>query len=127
MQCSKILMCENGPSLSRVVAGMWRMGEWSMSVSQRLQLIEQCIELGVTTFDHADIYGGGEVELRFGEALANKSELKHKIQIVTKCGIQNANATWVKTNGYNFANTKACINQLTSVTLRITVNKVENK
>lgn len=81
-------MCQNGPILSRIVAGMWRMGEWSMSVSQRLKLIEQCIALGVTTFDHADIYGGGEVELIFGEALASKPELKHQIQIVTKCGIQ---------------------------------------
>lgn len=84
-------MCQDGPVLSRVVAGMWRMGEWSMSVSQCLELIEQCIGLGVTTFDHADIYGGGEVELRFGEALASKSELKNKIQIVTKCGIQLQN------------------------------------
>jgi predicted oxidoreductase len=88
MKCSKILMCQDGPNLSRIVAGMWRMGEWRMSVSQRLQLIEQCIALGVTTFDHADIYGSGEVELLFGEALASKSELKHQIQIVTKCGIQ---------------------------------------
>lgn len=84
-------MCQDGPILSRIVAGMWRMGEWSMSVSQRFQLIEQCIELGITTFDHADIYVGGEVELLFGEALASKYELKHQIQIVSKCGIQLPN------------------------------------
>lgn len=87
MFCSKISMCQNGPALSRVIAGMWRMAEWNMTAPERLRFIEQCIALGVTTFDHADIYGNGEVESLFGQAIANKPELKNKIEIVTKCGI----------------------------------------
>ena len=70
---------------------MWRMADWNMSVQQRLHFIEQCIDLGVTTFDHADIYGGSTVEALFGEALAGNVALKKQIQIVTKCGIQLAN------------------------------------
>lgn len=75
-------------NLSRVVAGMWRMTEWDMTPQQRLAFIEQCIALGVTSFDHADIYGGYGVEGLFGEALALKPALRPQIQIVSKCGIK---------------------------------------
>ena len=74
--------------LSRIVAGMWRMTEWDMTPQQRLAFIEQCIALGVTSFDHADIYGGYGVEGLFGEALALKPALREQIQIVSKCGIK---------------------------------------
>jgi len=75
-------------TLSRIVAGMWRMTEWDMTPQQRLAFIEQCIALGVTSFDHADIYGGYGVEGLFGEALALKPSLRSQIQIVSKCGIK---------------------------------------
>jgi hypothetical protein len=74
--------------LSRVVAGMWRMTEWNMTPQQRLAFIEQCLELGVSSFDHADIYGGYGVEALFGEALALKPALREQMQIVSKCGIK---------------------------------------
>ncbi|SFH01363.1 Predicted oxidoreductase [Duganella sp. CF458] len=74
--------------LSRIVAGMWRMTEWDMTPQQRLAFIEQCIALGVTSFDHADIYGGYGVEGLFGEALALKPSLREQIQVVSKCGIK---------------------------------------
>lgn len=75
-------------NLSRIVAGMWRMTEWDMTPQQRLDFIEQCIALGVTSFDHADIYGGYGVEGLFGEALALKPSLRGQIQLVSKCGIK---------------------------------------
>lgn len=74
--------------LSRIIAGAWRMGDWNWSAGQRLSWIEQCIERGVTTFDHADIYGNYGVEGLFGEALALKPDLREKIQLVSKCGIK---------------------------------------
>ena len=46
------------PHLSRIVAGAWRMGDWNFSVDERVRWIEGCLDLGITTFDHADIYGG---------------------------------------------------------------------
>jgi predicted oxidoreductase len=78
----------DGLALSRIVAGMWRMSEWDMAPQQRLAFIEQCLELGVTSFDHADIYGGYGVEALFGEALALKPALRERMQIVSKCGIK---------------------------------------
>jgi predicted oxidoreductase len=78
----------NKLNLSPIVAGMWRMTEWNLTPEQRLAFIEQCIELGVTSFDHADIYGGYGVEGLFGEALALKPSLRDQIQLVSKCGIK---------------------------------------
>ncbi|WP_396225171.1 aldo/keto reductase family oxidoreductase [Gemmatimonas sp.] len=74
--------------LSPIVAGVWRMASWNWSPPERLRWIEQCLELGVTSFDHADIYGGYTVETLFGEALALAPSLRQRMQLVTKCGIQ---------------------------------------
>lgn len=81
-------LCPGGPRLSRIVAGAWRMDSWGWTPQQRLRWIEQCLELGVTSFDHADIYGGYSVEGLFGEALQLAPQLREQMQLVSKCGIQ---------------------------------------
>lgn len=87
IQSPRTEIAPQGPTLSRVTAGMWRLGEWNMDPAQRLAWIHQAIERGVTTFDHADIYGGYTVEALFGEALALEPSLREHIEIVSKCGI----------------------------------------
>lgn len=74
-----------GPELSPLIAGLWRLKHWGLSPQQLLQFIEQCIELGVTTMDHAMVYRSQEP---FGKALALKPELRNQMQIITKCGIR---------------------------------------
>jgi predicted oxidoreductase len=74
--------------LSPVVAGMWRLLEWKLDAPALARWIEQAIELGVTSFDHADIYGGYGCEAAFGAALAAAPGLRERLQIVTKCGIR---------------------------------------
>ena len=64
----RVELCPGGPRLSPIVAGAWRMAEWGWSAQQRLRWVEQCMELGVTSFDHADLYGGYSVEGLFGAA-----------------------------------------------------------
>jgi predicted oxidoreductase len=88
LHCPRITTREGGPELSRVVAGMWRMNEWGMSVEERVAFIEQCLALGVTSFDHADIYGDYGVEGVFGEALRAQPSLRSRIELVSKCGIK---------------------------------------
>ena len=51
-------IASQGPDFSPLIMGYWRLMEWGMSPQQLLAFIEQHIELGVTTADHADIYGG---------------------------------------------------------------------
>jgi predicted oxidoreductase len=75
-------------TLSPIVAGMWRLNEWKLDTPGLARWIEQTLELGITSFDHADIYGGYSVEAAFGEALAASPGLRDRMQLVTKCGIK---------------------------------------
>ena len=79
-----------GLRLSPVVAGLWRLNEWGLDTAATLRWIEQALDLGISSFDHADIYGGYAVEAQFGEALARAPTLRQRIQLVTKCGIKLA-------------------------------------
>ena len=67
------------------------MSDWAWSPAERLVWIEACIARGVTSFDHADIYGGYAVEALFGEALALKPSLRGQMQLISKCGIKLVN------------------------------------
>ncbi|MEO5690069.1 MAG: aldo/keto reductase [Burkholderiaceae bacterium] len=83
-----LVTAAGGPTLSRIVAGAWRMGDWNFSVDERVRWIEGCLDLGITTFDHADIYGNYACEALFGDALAAAPHLRERLQLVTKCGIR---------------------------------------
>ena len=50
-------------------------------------VVLDAVECGVTLFDHADIYGGGESEAIFGRVLARNPGLREKIILQDKCGI----------------------------------------
>jgi predicted oxidoreductase len=84
----RIRLEENGPELSRIAAGMWRLDGWEHRGEKLADWIEEAVDLGVTTFDHADIYGGYICEGIFGEALALRPGLRDRIELVTKCGIR---------------------------------------
>lgn len=88
----RVPLSPTGPQLSAVVAGVWRMAGWGMDVPARVRWIEACLDLGVTSFDHADIYGDYAVEALFGEALAAAPGLRARLQLVTKCGIKLVSA-----------------------------------
>ncbi|NJK42597.1 MAG: oxidoreductase, partial [Aquincola sp.] len=74
--------------LSPIVAGTWRLPEWKLDTPGLMRWIEQVLELGITSFDHADVYGGYSVEAAFGDALAASPALRERMQLVTKCGIK---------------------------------------
>jgi len=90
-------------SFSRLIHGYWRLADWNMSTEETLYLIEHCLEQGITTFDHADIYGSYTCEELFGKALALKPNLREKMEIVTKCGIvlKSPNRPHHKSHHYN--------------------------
>ena len=86
---NRIKIAQNGPTFSRLVFGTMKWGVWGWKLRTRaiIQLIEESIEAGVTTFDHADIYGDYTTESDFGKALKVRPDLRKKLEIVTKCGI----------------------------------------
>lgn len=90
MTVTRVKLAESGPEFSRFVAGFWRALSWDKTTQELLTFIEQNIELGVTTMDHADIYGQYSCEAAFGAALALKPALREQVELVSKCGIKPA-------------------------------------
>ena len=74
---------------SKVIAGVMNWGDWGAQLQKKemSRLIEECLDIGVTTFDHADIYGGHTTEKQWGKAFKHSGISRDKIQIITKCGI----------------------------------------
>ena len=53
-----------------------------------VKVIETAYENGINFFDHADIYGAGQCETVFAEALAQTSILREAIYLQSKCAIR---------------------------------------
>jgi len=83
----RIALAPQGPEFSRFVMGYWRLMEWNMSSRQLVSFIEAHLDLGITTVDHADIYGGYQCEAAFGEVLKLAPHLRERMEVVSKCGI----------------------------------------
>lgn len=66
-----------------------RWGVWGAnhSVKEFQKLIEFCLEENITTFDHADIYGGHTTEELFGNAWKEMDLKRENLQFISKCGI----------------------------------------
>ncbi|WP_273568427.1 aldo/keto reductase [Maribacter halichondriae] len=75
---------------SRIIAGTMTWGQWGkqLSKSDKIELMHHCLEVGITTFDHADIYGGYTNETDFGAAFSESEIIRENIQLISKCGIQ---------------------------------------
>lgn len=75
---------------SDLIVGTMRLGTWgvNMDTDELERFIDECLELGLNDFDHADIYGHYTEEENFGKVLARRPDLKTKLQITTKCGIK---------------------------------------
>ena len=72
------------------IVGCMRWGTWgaNFTTHQYEKMIQQCIDLGLTEFDHADIYGDYTTEAEFGAVLKGNTNLRDKIKLITKCGIK---------------------------------------
>lgn len=77
---------QTGVQGSRIALGCMRMA--ALDLAQAEQVIGTAMAQGMTFFDHADIYGGGESEKRFGEAVKNLGLAREDMILQSKCGIQ---------------------------------------
>jgi len=80
----------NDLRFSPVIAGCMRLGEWGAkyNTSEYEYFVDSCLDLGVSDFDHADIYGGFSTENEFGDVIKKRPDLKSKVKITTKCTIK---------------------------------------
>lgn len=93
---------------SPIIIGTMRLGDWGskLSTHELEQFIDACLDLGFRDFDHADIYGHYTEEERFGQIIKRRPDLKSKIQITTKCGINLITANRPKHNIKSYNSTK---------------------
>ncbi len=75
---------------SRIISGTMTWGSWGKDFSKKemIDLIHHCLTNEITSFDHADIYGGYTTESDFGKAFADSGIKRDTIQLISKCGIQ---------------------------------------
>lgn len=76
-----------GCRLSDLVQGYWRLADWGRGAAETHDFIHRHLDLGISSVDHADIYGDYRCEALFGAALAREPGLRDRLQIVTKCNI----------------------------------------
>ncbi|KAI8898685.1 aldo/keto reductase [Globomyces pollinis-pini] len=89
MNNKKLEMTQSTFEMSKLVFGTWRLADkHSKNANDILLRIKKCLQLGITTFDLADIYGGYTYEELFGKALALEPSLRSQMQIISKCNIQ---------------------------------------
>ncbi|MFN4314460.1 MAG: aldo/keto reductase family oxidoreductase [Chitinophagaceae bacterium] len=82
----KIYLSDSGPKVSPAIYGFYRWTDQDMDYSKMEEIVNLCLELGINTFDHADIYGGYQAETLFGNILKNRSVKRNDVVLFTKCG-----------------------------------------
>ncbi|WP_298303398.1 aldo/keto reductase [Flavobacterium sp.] len=92
-------------TLSPVIAGTMNWGVWDkkLNTQEMIHLINICIENKITTFDHADIYGGYTTEEQFGKAFDESKISREKLQLISKCGIQLEGTRTNKIKHYDYS------------------------
>ena len=85
----KVSLSDSGPKVSEAIYGFWRWtDEGAVTTSQIEKTVNLCLDLGINTFDHADVYGDNTIETHFGRIIANKSVKRDDIVLFSKCGIR---------------------------------------
>jgi len=91
----KIYLSDSGPKVSPAVYGFYR---WDNTTADALSSMERiinlCLELGINTFDHADIYGAYQCEELFGKVINRKSFKREDLVLFTKCGLRIPHANY---------------------------------
>ncbi|MDD4694764.1 MAG: aldo/keto reductase, partial [Firmicutes bacterium] len=68
-----------------IAVGCMRMK--SLSIKEAATFVQTALDEGANFFDHADVYGNGECEEIFADAIHMTSRVREKIIIQSKCGI----------------------------------------
>lgn len=93
-------LAKRGISTSRLVFGCMMLGGgWNRNpitqgdIRAAEEAVDTALGIGITMFDHADIYAHGKAEETFGAVLKNRPNLREQIVLQSKCGIRFADDT----------------------------------
>lgn len=88
---NKVYLSDSGPKVSEVIYGFWRwQNEGNETTLKMDKIVNLCLELGINTFDHADIYGDYKIEEHFGKLIKSKSVKREDVILFSKCGIRKS-------------------------------------
>ncbi|MDR2731812.1 MAG: aldo/keto reductase [Fibromonadaceae bacterium] len=76
----------SGLQVPALAVGCMRINNVDRAIAKKV--VKTALDLGANFFDHADIYGGGECEEIFAEAIEMSSSVRENIFLQTKCGIK---------------------------------------
>lgn len=89
----KIYLSDAGPKVSPAIYGFYRWHQEENMPATMERVVRLCLELGINTFDHADVYGNYQCEELFGNLIANGSVKREDIILFTKCGLRIPDAS----------------------------------
>ncbi|MFB1050422.1 aldo/keto reductase family oxidoreductase [Paraliobacillus sp. JSM ZJ581] len=82
----KLQLGKSALEVGQISLGCMRMN--ALSKKEASDVIDHALDLGIDLFDHADIYGDGESEKVFAEAIQENRTIRNKIYLQSKCGIR---------------------------------------
>ena len=91
---NKIKVANSDLNVSEISLGCMRISELTNPEIDRL--IHTALDAGVDFFDHADVYGGGQCEAKFSEAIDLKPQLREKMFLQSKVGIRKGSFDFSK-------------------------------
>lgn len=92
----QINLGSTGLKVPQVALGCMRMS--GLSKKEAADVIQTSIEQEINFFDHADIYGAGQAEIIFGEAIKELGLNREELIIQSKCGIRDGFYDFSKEN-----------------------------
>lgn len=82
----KIVLGNSGLQVPNIAVGCMRIN--SIDSQNTEAFVQKSLELGANFFDHADVYGGGECERIFADAIHMSPHVRENIILQSKCGIR---------------------------------------
>ncbi|HEX2534577.1 MAG TPA: aldo/keto reductase, partial [Chitinophagaceae bacterium] len=84
-----VYLSDAGPRVSPAIYGFYRWHEVGRNPADIMErILDVCLELGINTFDHADIYGDYQCEELFGQVMKQRSIPRERLVLFSKCGLR---------------------------------------
>jgi len=99
----QIYLSDNGPKVSQAIYGFWRWTNNDLSTPNKFEkTVELCLNLGINTFDFADLFCNFNAEEEFGKLLQTNIIAREKVVLFSNGGQNNKGKTAHPDSSRNF-------------------------